>query len=262
MTFLAHGLAVLCYLTASALGWASSPRSRTARSVAVLLAAGVVAQGFAFLGFHSELPPIPLDSFPAALSLIGWFVAVAYLLSLGLTRIRGIGPWVATAAFAFSVLGDLGLRFLGPSAVAASSGTWPHVHVLFSAGGFSLLALASVAGVAYLVKERSLKRKRDFSFPLPSLESLDRTESIALSIGFPLLTAGVATGFYWANSFREEVWTGHAVLLLVSWCVYFLPVAQRLVMQQRGPQPARSVVIGFALLLASYLGVRLIGGGA
>ncbi|MEE2703030.1 MAG: cytochrome c biogenesis protein CcsA [Myxococcota bacterium] len=262
MTSLAHGLALLCYLLASAAGWASGRRSRVAGLVAWLVGAGVVVQGFALVGFHREVPPIPLESFPAALSLIGWFVAAAYLLSLGLTRNRRIGPWVATAALGFTALGDLGMRFLGSPGAVVPSGDWTHAHVLLSAGGFSLLGLASVAGVAYLVKERSLKRKRVLWLPLPSLESLDRTESIALSIGFPLLTLGVVTGFLWATSFAEPLWTGHAIFLLGSWGVYLLPVAQRVFLQQRGPQPARTVVIGFALLLASYLGVRLIGGGA
>ena len=111
------------------------------------------------------------------------------------------------------------------------------------------------------MKERSLKRKRDLPLPLPSLESLDRTESIALGLGFLLLTLGVGTGFLWATSFGERLCTGHTVFLLVSWVAYLLPVGQRVVLQQRGPQPARTVVIGFALLLVSYLGGRLVGGG-
>ncbi|NRA01070.1 MAG: cytochrome c biogenesis protein CcsA [Myxococcales bacterium] len=261
MTFSAHGLALLCYALASAAGWASRRRPWAARPVAWLLGAGIVAHAFAFLGFHREVPPIPLESFPAALSLMGWLFAAAYLLSLGLTRVRDIGPWVATAALGFTALGDLGLRFLRFPGLGDSSGTWSHTHVLFSAAGFSLLALASLAGVGYLVKERSLKRKRDLPLPLPSLESLDRTESIALGLGFLLLTLGVGTGFLWATSFGERLWTGHTVFLLVSWVAYLLPVGQRVVLQQRGPQPARTVVIGFALLLVSYLGGRLVGGG-
>ena len=260
--FAAHGLAVFCYLVGAAAGSASRRLPGLAAAVPWLLGVGILAQGFAFFEFHKQVPPIPLESFSASLSLIGALFAASYLLSLGVIRIRGIGPWVATAALFFTLVADLGLRFLPTQVGRTSAGAWPHAHVLLSTAGFSLLALASVAGLAYLVKERALKRKRGLAVPLPSLESLDRTESIALAIGFPLLTLGVATGFLWASTWGHPLWTGHAVFLLGAWIVYLLPVGQRILRNQRGPQPARAVVLGFAVLLVSYVGVRLIGGGA
>ena len=101
--------------------------------------------------------------------------------------------------------------------------------------------------------------KRELGLRLPSLESLDRAEHLGLSIGFPLLTLGVATGFLWGASAGASPWTGHTIFLLVAWLVYLIPVTLRVVRHERGPQPARGVVIGFLVLLFSYVGVRLLG---
>ena len=41
--------------------------------------------------------------------------------------------------------------------------------------------------------------------------------------------------------------------------VYLVPVSLRVVQRQHGPRPARSVVLGFAVLTFCYVGVRLLG---
>lgn len=261
MITLAHQAAVAVYLVAAAVGWLRIGRGRADRLVEWILALGVCVHALGFVGFHQIAPPVRLDSFPAALSLIGWLVAASYLVSLGLARVQAVGAWVASAAFGFSLLGEIGLRVLEPAEVASGgAGAWPHAHVLLSTAGFSLLALASLGGLTYLVKERALKAKRRIGVELPSLESLDRVEHLGLALGFPLLTLGVITGFVWASREHESLWTVHSVFLLFAWAVYSIPISLRILRRQHGQGPARSAVVGFLVLAISYLGVRLIGG--
>ena len=259
-----HTLGAALYLAAALLGARpgvdGGAGSRGGRGVLALLAAGAVSHAVGFVGFHLVSPPVPLESVPAALSLIGWLVASAYLASLRLARVSIVGPWVAAAAFAFTLLAEIGLRFFPATGVSPSlSGAWPHAHVLLGTAGFSLLALASLGGLAYLAKERALKRKRQARVELPSLESLDRIGHLGLALGFPLLTLGCVTGFVWAARAGQSPWSGHALLLLVAWGVYALPVALRVGRGVHGQAPARSAVIGFLVLAFSYLGVRLLG---
>jgi ABC-type uncharacterized transport system permease subunit len=259
MTGLSHALASAVYALAALLGlralWAGA---QPPALVAWLIGAGVAVHGAAFVALHGAQPPVPLESFPAALSLIGLLVSVAYLVSLSLSRVRGVGLWVAGVAALFTALACLGLELRAGTA-AERGGPWSHTHVLFSACGFSLLALTSLAGAAYLVKQGELKRKRDVRFALPSLESLDRMEHWTLSMGFALLTLGMASGFAWGSARGASPWTHHSAWLVAAWVVYLLPVGQRLLSHQHGERPARLVVGGFAFLSFSYLGIRLLG---
>ena len=260
MTYLAHSLAAAAYLVTALLGWAEHEPSRRGRA-AWCLALGALVHGFALYGLHKVDPPVPLESFPASLSLIGWLVAVGFLISLSRTRVAGATAWAGAMAGTGTALGTVGLYLSAPHAEPLRGDmAWSHAHVLLSAAGFALLSLSSLAGLGYLAKERDLKRKRGPSMSLPSLESLDRLEHITLNLGYALLTLAVLTGFAWGAGLGVRVWTWHSIFLLAAWAVFVLPVRLRVLERQKGPRPARSVVVGFCVLAFSYIGIRLIGG--
>jgi ABC-type uncharacterized transport system permease subunit len=264
MTLLGHALAAALYLFGAVLGWRPMRGVERGRGVRWILGAGAVLHTVGLLGMHLEHPPVPLESVPAALSLIGWLVVLAYLGSLAAANVQSAGAWVGLAGAGFTLAAELGLQ-LGDAAPGESTGSalWSHAHVLLSTAGFSLLALASLAGLGYLAQERLLKRKAPSTHrlgpELPSLESLDRAQHVTLTLGFVLLTLGVVTGFVWGIGRGTSPWTGHALFLLLSWVVYLAPVGLRLVRHQLGPRPALGVVLGFALLAFSYLGIRVLG---
>jgi ABC-type uncharacterized transport system permease subunit len=258
MTLIAHGFAGALYLFAAFLGW----NGRKAGGIRFVVAFAALLQAVGFYGLHLQSPPVPLSSFPAALSLIGWGVALAWLVAPRWLGLRSSGPWVATIAAGFTIPAVLGLQLSAPHVDAAQgAGLWSHTHVLLGTAGFSLLALASLAGLGYLAKERGLKRRRPWHSGLPALESLDHAEHVTLALGFALLTLGVATGFAWSVSQALDPWNRHTAFLLAAWGVYLLPVGARVLRQQRGAWPARGVVLGFLFLVCSYIGINLIGAG-
>jgi ABC-type uncharacterized transport system permease subunit len=218
----------------------------------------VVVHAAGFVALHSAAPVILLERFPVSFSLIGWLLPVAYLLSLGFARVRDMGPYVGLVAGLFTAIAWLAVG--APTAATSStSRTWSHAHALLSMFGFSLLALASLAGLGYLEKERSLKHKRAPRLTLPSLESLDRLGHLTLSLGFPLLTLGMLAGFGWGFSRGTSPWTQHSLWLIPAWTIYLLPVRLRVVGHEHGEQHARGLVFGFVCLAFSYVGVRLLG---
>jgi ABC-type uncharacterized transport system permease subunit len=255
-----HAVAAALYLVGAVRGALGLRHGAAARGVAwwIGVAAAVHAAGFVSLHVHD--PPVPLSSFPAALSLIGWLLAVSFLASLGVARVRAVGAWVAGLACFVTVLAALGLDTSAADAIEPG-GVLPHAHVLISTMGFSLLGLASLAGLGYLAKENALKSHRPARFSLPSLESLDRLVHLTLVLGYPLLTLGVVTGFVWGASHALSPWSGHTLWLLVAWAVYLVPIGMLVLRRQHGGAPARSAAIGFALLAFSYIGIRLIGAG-
>jgi ABC-type uncharacterized transport system permease subunit len=257
-----HLLASGCYLAALARGLAGLRSGTAPASVPILLGVGALLHAAGFVALHGRVPPIPLESFSMALSLIGWLTPISYLFSLRIARVRGVGTWVAGAAALFtaaSAAGLLGVETLSAPDGAAAGGAWSHAHVLISTLGFSLLALTSLAGLAYLTKKRALKRNEAARFGLPSLESLDRMEHVTLSLGFALLSLGMATGFVWSMNRGASPWTIHSQWMAAAWAVYLVPVGMRFINRQHGDRPARIVTVGFAFLAFSYLGIRLLG---
>ena len=262
MTLVAHGFAGALYLFAAFLGWTGRNLGLGAKSIPVVVGIAAALHAVGFYGLHLQSPPVPLTSFPAALSLIGWGVALAWLVAPRFLGMRSSGPWVATIAAGFTIPAVLGLQLSAPHAdPAEGAGIWSHAHVLLGTAGFSLLALASLAGLGYLAKERGLKRRRPWHAGLPALESLDHAEHVTLALGFALLTLGVATGFAWSVSQSLDPWNRHTGFLLAAWSVYLVPVGARVLRQQRGAWPARGVVLGFLFLVCGYIGINVIGAG-
>ncbi len=257
---LGHELAAVLYLAAALYGWADRERERSVRGVIIGTVIGAFLHALGIYGIHLEDPLVPLESFPAAISLIAWLIVVAFLGSLALARVRSAALWVATIAALLTALADLGFWLRAPVGVSElGAGAWSHAHVLLSTGGFSVLALASLAGLGYLAKERQLKRKARPRLLLPALESLDRAEHVMLSLGYALLTLAVMSGFGWELSYGLRTWTLHSLFLLAAWAVYLAPVGLRVLRHQHGPRPARGVVVSFAILASSYFGIRLLG---
>ena len=137
----------------------------------------------------------PLTDLPAAISFMAWVGTVFFLLLQLRVRLPGlaalIGPISCLAVFYASV------RRASPAPPSfGGSGSWPHFHVLLSSAGLAMLGLAALAGALFLTEHRRLKSRRAIPrrLRLPSLEALDRTNAVALSLGFPLLSLGVVTG--------------------------------------------------------------------
>jgi ABC-type uncharacterized transport system permease subunit len=260
MTLIAHGLATALYLFAAFIGWTRGGSGAGQRSVPYVIALAAAIHACGFYGLHLQNPPVPLSSFPAALSLIGWLIALGWLAALRVLRLKDAGPWVGLLAALFTLPAELGLQLSAPAdSAGAEPVAWSHAHVLLGTAGFALLALASLAGLGYLAKERALKQRGGFALTLPALESLDRGEHVTLALGFALLTLGVATGFAWGIREGQDPWTRHTFFLLAAWCVYLVPVGARVLRQQQGPWPARGVVLSFLFLAFSYIGIRLLG---
>ena len=131
---------------------------------------------------------------------------------------------------------------------------WLISHVIAVFIGNSAFALACGIGILYLFQEYGIKSKNPGFFfkRLPSLEMLD-------AAGFTLLTFGLITGFVYAKTIwgrfwswdPKEVWSG------ITWLFYAALLHERLTVGWRGRKAAVMAIIGFAILLFTFLGVNL-----
>lgn len=252
-------LTEILYLAASiaaTAGFAFRSR-RTTRIGIALLALGVLAHAFSFFAMHDFAVPPPSTGLSGAVSLTAWLGTLFFLAFLARGRLAALAVVIAPAAFLGVFFADL----IRPDAAAVRPG-WGHVHVLLASAGMGLLGVAGGAGLLFVLHYRSLKAKRRprGGLPLPPLESLDRVNVLAISIGFLLLTLGVLTGVLWVQETQGRWWPGtiHATSSLVAWAIYAALVLARRVLGQGAHQSAWNAVAGFGVLLFAVVGVRLV----
>ena len=257
-----HQLSAALYLAAGLVAWAGMAQrsTRLERASVRVLALAALVQLPALALLHRGDPPPPLTDPASALSFMAWVGALAFLALERRTRLAGLTVLVAPVAFVGVFAAALRLPSPAP-ATFAGAGSWPHAHVLLASAGFALFGLSGLAGILFLTEHRRLKAKRplDARLPLPSLEALDRVNRVALALGFPLLTLGVATGMLWVSSERGTPWTGtiHETWSALAWGVCAILVAARFGAHQGSRQAAASAVGGFVFLLFAVIGVEL-----
>ena len=226
------------------------------------LCVGAALHTLALWGLHSEHPPPAVTQLSVAADFMAWVGTVFFLALIVRVRGRGLAVLVAPIAFVSVFAGSLAAP--GPElAVERASPLWSHLHVLLASGGLALLGLAGAAGVLYVIHHRAIKAKRlDASRSiLPSLESLDRTNTLALGAGFLLISLGLLTGMVWLHNVEGRWWTAdrHTNATLAAWGVYAGVVVARYAGRLGARQCAIGSALGFLLMLLAVIGVEVVG---
>lgn len=142
---------------------------------------------------------------------------------------------------------------------------WLPVHVTLALLGNGIFALTAIGGLMYIVQERLIKTKKIGRFHrlLPSLETLDAINRQGLPMGFFLLSLGIISGALWAGSAWGSYWTWDPkeTWSLVTWFVYAAMIHQRLALGWRGRRAAALAILGFVLVMFTFLGVSALLGG-
>jgi cytochrome c-type biogenesis protein CcsB len=142
---------------------------------------------------------------------------------------------------------------------------WLPIHVSFAIAGNGMFALMAIGGIMYILQERLIKRKRlgRIHKLLPSLETLDMINRRGLPIGFFLLTLGIISGALWANSAWGQFWSWDPkeTWSLITWFAYAGMIHQRLALGWRGKKAAILAILGFMLVMFTFLGVSALLGG-
>ena len=141
-----------------------------------------------------------------------------------------------------------------------------HASIAIVADAF--LALAAIGAGMYLIQERELKQKRFgyFYSRLPSLDALDKLNNHCITIGFPLMTLGMITGYIWAKQIwggRDWHWDPKIVWSMITWFLYAGLMHLRFTMGWRGRRAAYITIIAFCAVLLTLwfqvIGVRIYG---
>lgn len=259
---LLHGAALLLYTGAALLlvgslvrGVPASPRTGgQVAAVAFGLHTWALAQ---YLLTFDELPLVGLAP---SLSAIGWLIG-AFLIGVVLFRDASpvsvvLVPFVAVLVGASLVLG------IHPAGEpTAFRGLWFRLHVVTAFVGYAGLAVAFAAGLLYLLQFRELKDKRlgrIFEY-FPSLDTLDRVGRRALGVGFPALTVALVLGWAWTVRFQRTLAVDDPQVIwgVLTWLVFGTVILARSTGSDRDRRGALATVIGFAVVVAAYVVLRL-----
>jgi len=133
------------------------------------------------------------------------------------------------------------------------------LHMTFSLLSYVAFLIAFLAGLLFLIQERQLKHKHMgvLFHRLPALRTLDRLNFIAIGMGFCLLSLGVVFGVWGARALLGDWWRWDPkeTLTLALWGSYLVLWLVRLRATLRGRKVALLSVLGFTLVLFTFLGV-------
>lgn len=226
-----------------------------------LMLAGAVLHTVAMITGIVRTGVIPVHNLHQTLSIAAWSVALVFLFFQYRFNLKVLGvyaaPLVAVTLIAATTM---------PHATAKSpvllNNAWLVVHIVIVFLGEAFLALACGAGILYLMQEHAIKSKQQgfFYSRLPSLERLDNAGYTTIVSGFTLMTIGLVTGFIYAQSIWGRMWSWDPkeVWASITWLIYAALVHQRLTVGWRGRRAAILAIIGFLILVFTFLGVNFL----
>ena len=192
-----------------------------------------------------------------------WAIVTTYLLLEASWRERRAGAFVLAVALlvaTYAVTRPSVEKALMPLPPALRS-AWLQVHVLTAMAGYGAFGVAAGLGLMRLVLRPSLD-KGEHATPLlvggaGGGEEIERTMEKAVALGFPWLTLGILTGAIWAQNAwgRYWGWDPKETWALITWLWYLLLLHVRALRGWRGRRSAALAVIGFGLVLFTFVGV-------
>jgi len=228
-----------------------------------------ISFGLLFLGFLTHTLTIglwtiqtgyfPVYNLRESLSFFAWAIIGVYLLIQVRFNIMVLGSFLSPLAAVMMISSSFLPHQIGPVNPLLQN-IWLMIHIVTIFIGNGVFAVAFLAGIMYLIQERQIKSKHlgPLYRRLPSLEVLDALNYNCLILGFPLLTLGMLSGSIFAQYTLGTFWRWDPkeVWSLITWLLYATLLHGRLVAGWRGRRSALISIVGFLILIFSFLGVN------
>ena len=206
----------------------------------------------------------PLFFLRETLSFLAWALVAAYAVILYRYRAQALGvltmPLISVLTFIALII-----KSGTHDTPAAFSATWLFpIHTTLLIFAYAAFFIVFMASVMYLLQERELKLKTFGAIfhRLPSLSTVNQLATTSAIFGLTLLTLGIATGMVWSSSRDGRIWHNDPkeIFAVLTWLLYFVLLLYRSSASWRGRNAAWLGVAGFALVLCTFFGTRLLGG--
>jgi ABC-type transport system involved in cytochrome c biogenesis permease subunit len=227
------------------------------------LVVGFVLHTIALIGDWVVDGRYPLLSLRETLCFLAWTVVAAYGVVLFRYGAHAVGV-IALPLVSILIFVSLFLRSGGSSLdqISGASATWLFpMHTTLLTFAYAAFFVVFVSSVMYLLQERELKLKTFSAIfhRLPSLTTVNEIATTSATIGLTLLTLGIATGMLWSSSRDGRLWHNDPKELFaaLTWLLYVALIVYRSTSKWRGRRAAWLGVVGFVLVVFTFLGPRL-----
>jgi len=203
---------------------------------------------------------LPLSNMAEYLLVLGWVVLTLHLFLWFRLEVEISGVVLPPLA-AIMTFASMQLMRSDPAHSQATPDGWFLFHTTVSTLGMAFLSVAFAMSVIYLVQDRVLKSQKAFKLleRLPSLQKADQIGVRSLTVGFILLTMGIGTGVVVTAEVHERlVYIGpKQIFPVLAWLVFAAILVFRPMLRFRGRKSAYLTIAGFALGLATVIGMTL-----
>jgi len=195
----------------------------------------------------------PINSLFDVLVFMCWSILLICLLVGPVHRISLLGAFTSPLVFLVLLAAQSGLagapaesRFLRDPRV--------ELHAALSLIAYGAFALAAVAGVMYWLQDRQLKSRQAGAllYNLPPITELASANARLLVLGFSLLTAGFAAGFFSGMQVNSMKFLASAAI----WAAYGGILALRRARRLPPRRTAAASVLAFSFALAALPAIQ------
>jgi cytochrome c-type biogenesis protein CcsB len=259
-------LATLLYLFSMAgyLFFLFDQKDRIQKISFYLVSAGVGVHFVSILLTGIAAKDLPVQNMVQSLSFAGFAFGGMFLYFQYKFNLKILGVFAATV---LSIL-MLAVMLIPDTPMAANEilrGFWFVAHIVLVFTGDAALGLACGAGILYLLQEKGIRSKNPGFFfkRLPSLDFLDNVSYTCMTTGFVLLTFGLITGFIYAKAIWGRFWSWDfkEVFSIGTWLLYATLLHFRFHSGWRGRKSAIMTIVGFVIIIFTFLGVNIFLGG-
>jgi cytochrome c-type biogenesis protein CcsB len=238
------------------------PREQIVRIALSLTISAFTLHSVLLIFRYVTLRHFPITDLHHSFLFFTWSLVGVFLLVNAKYKVAVLGSFVTPLAAVFLVCSATMLTEQPVPIPPALRSFWLPVHSTLSFIGEAILGLAFCVGVMYLIQENQIKKKKwgGFLHRLPSLKTLDDLNYLCISFGFPFLTLGIITGSIWAEYAWGSYWSWDPkeTWSLITWFIYAALLHGRLNIGWRGRRAALFSIIGFGVVLFTFLGVNIL----
>jgi cytochrome c-type biogenesis protein CcsB len=262
--FAATGALYVAAMSLYAAAWRSTKRVVAQAGTGLMLAALILNAGLFVLRWH-EAGRAPLKSLFESLVFFALCIAIVYVFFEWIYKTRVFGVPATLLALGCLVYAltkwDAEIVKLPP----ALQSPWfvPHVMVYFV--GYAAVALAFALAAIQLLAPRVPAVQRLLTMKAGTIMTgkpldIEKMAYELVRFGFVLLTIGLLVGSVWAKSAWGDfwVWDPKENWSLVTWLIYGGYLHLRRVRGWRGDKGAWLLIIGFAVVMFTYLGMNML----
>jgi len=192
-------------------------------------------------------------------TMLVWGTTTIYLILFeGILKTRAAGAFVVLLIFCIQ---SYALWFIPADLkktihlVPALRSYWLMIHVSIAIMSYSAFSVAAGAGLTFLAKHYLKGR---VSSALPSESAIEEFMFRAVAVGFPLQTLLLITGAIWAQEAWTKAWSWDPkeTWALITWLTYAAYLHVRVQRGVRGITMAWLSLIGFIVVLFTFMGVN------